>query len=132
MTPTASPTASPTPSTTPNQTATFAPTATEEIQQSYTPTPPLSGGSNPVLGPVPVPPNGTLCLYPDRPISGGQWGLYNFVGEILTDLTLTGTGTNCMNLGALHIPPGLYLARVDLKYQDGTTGITWKKVVVSK
>ncbi len=112
-----------------NQTAQANATATAQANQTLTP--PVSGGSAPIIGPNPVPKGGSLCLYPDKPILGGQWDLFNFVGENLGGIALTGSATNCMNLGSLGIAPGLYLARLDLRYADGTTQITWKKVVVT-
>jgi hypothetical protein len=109
-------------------------TATEVAQQSQTPTSTpayaLSGMGKAVLGPVPVPRNGNLCLYPDKPLVSSQWDVYNFVGESVAHTAFGSETRPCWNTSG--ISPGLYSVRLKLAYLDGTTGTTWQKVLVSK
>gem|GEM_PF-1525947 len=125
---------------TPTVTSTFTPTATLTPTQTLTPTRTLSPTptstqllsnlGSAVLAPMPVSTGGSVCLFPDRPISGSQWDVYNLLGESAASLTFANPQGNCWNTQGTS--PGVYLVRLKLSYSDGTSATLWKKIVVSR
>ena len=137
-----------TPTATPNLTATEAAkeTVTENAVLSFTATPTptdppatpvftntqvVSGGPTPVLGPNPAPRTQPICLYPDKPVNGSEWDIFNFVGENLVHMGYSGPAPECFTPSTYNLPPGLYLVRLKLVYADGTRNEVWKKLVLS-
>jgi len=83
-----------------------------------------------VLGPVPVPKGGNLCLFPDKPTSAVQWDVFDMYGEVIAHLNITEAGQPCWSTNG--VSPGIYIVRLKLTYSDGTAGTTWQKVVVAR
>jgi hypothetical protein len=120
-TPTLTPTITDTPTITLTPTVTDSPTATP-VQK-------LSDGQGVVLAPMPVHRGGDLCLYPESPIIGSRWEVYNVLGISVADRTYTSPIGNCWDTGGFA--PGMYFVRLTLSYTDGKETKTWKKVVVT-
>ena len=131
---TATPTVTPTSTRTYTPTITFTPTVTftptQTLTPTYTPTQFLSSLGGAVLAPVPVSAGNPICLFPDRPITGSQWDIFNFVGESVASLSFSAPLYNCWNTQG--VAPGIYLIRLQLSYSDGTTATQWKKIVVTR
>ena len=86
--------------------------------------------SKAVVGPVPVPRGGNLCLFPDKPTTETQWDVYNLDGEFVAHLDITAATQPCWS--TTGVPAGIYIVRMKLFYSDGTVGTTWQKVVLSR
>jgi len=109
----------------------FSDTATDTPTITATPFVPLSNIGNALLGPVPVPRGGNLCLFPDKPISTVQWDVFNLYGEVAARFIVTALSSQpCWS--TIGVPPGMYIVRLKLSYGDGTAGTAWQKVVVSR
>lgn len=126
FTPTATPTL--TPCGYPGNTCTFTATNTPTHTATPTPTQILSKLGSVVLAPVPVAKGGTLCLYPDVPIRDSQWDIFNFTGESVASLRFTNDLKNCWDTGGTG--PGVYLARLRIRYPDGSESVQWKKIII--
>jgi hypothetical protein len=111
-------------------TLTITPTFTNTPIPTFTPIESLSNLGRAVLGPVPVPRGGNLCLFPDKPINSTVWDVYNLKGEFVAHLEINSTSQPCWT--TVGVPPGLYLVRLNLTYSDGTTGTVWQKVVLAR
>ena len=83
-----------------------------------------------VLGPVPVPHGGNLCLFPDKPTTETVWDVYNLSGEFVKHLDILGVTQPCWT--TTNVPPGIYVIRMKLTYADGTAGTSWQKVVLAR
>jgi len=83
-----------------------------------------------VLGPVPVPRNEDICLYPDKPLSSSKWSVFDLTGRLLASKKFGREPRPCW--GTAFLPPGVYVVRLELVYADGDSGTTWQKVLVSK
>jgi hypothetical protein len=68
-----------------------------------------------------------ICLFLDKPAFGSQWDVYDLLGEHVVHLVF-GSGTNCWN--HMGIASGLYLVRIRVSYQDGTTADKILKVII--
>jgi hypothetical protein len=126
-------------------TQTFTPTITYTPSYTFTPTltftltPTFSPTSSPtqilsflgkaLLAPVPILKGNNLCLYPDKPLSGSQWEIFNFVGESQGSVIFSTGLNNCWNTS--NVGPGVYLIKVILNYSDGTSATFWKKIIVA-
>jgi len=105
-------------------------TYTKTVTPTATPTDPLSNLGKTVLGPVPLPRGGNLCLFPDKPVSGSQWDVFDMVAESIASVSFSGSAQACWNTAG--VPPGIYIARVKLTYSDGTSGTIWQKILVTR
>jgi hypothetical protein len=112
-------------SSTSTYTKTITPTFTSTGTPSATPTQSMG---KPVLCPVPVPRNGNLCLFPDKPYQTSHWDVYDWVGVSIASLNFGG-GNACWNVQG--VPPGIYIVRIKMTYLDGSSSTTWQKIVVS-
>jgi hypothetical protein len=83
-----------------------------------------------VVGPVPVSRGGNICLYPEKPIAGSQWDVFDLVGESIASMNIGAGAQPCWN--TTSVPPGIYIIRLKLSYSDGTAGTTWQKVLVTR
>ena len=109
-------------------TPSFTPTNSPTPTPSPTTTPILSGLGSWVLAPVPVKQGQNLCLYPDGPLRSSDWNFFDMVGDSLVHQNFTGSSQNCWTVSGLS--PGLYLARIQLNYLDGSSKTGWQKIVV--
>jgi hypothetical protein len=90
----------------------------------------LSNLGGTVLAPVPVSRGNSIFLFPDKPITGSQWDVFNLLGESIASLTFSSPTGNSWNTQG--VAPGVYSLRLKLNYSDGTEGTVWKKIVVSR
>jgi hypothetical protein len=122
------------PTITNSDTVTVTPTITLTYFPTLSPTPTpsqlVSGLDGTVLAPVPVQVGGTLYLFPDKPITGSQWDIFNLLGESVTSLSFSSPAGNSWNTQG--VAPGVYAIRLKLSYSDGTETTIWKKIVVSR
>ena len=68
-----------------------------------------------------------ICLFLDKPVFGSELDVYDLLGEHVVQL-IFGSGTACWN--HIGIASGLYLVRVRVNYQDGTTADKIFKVII--
>ncbi len=115
-----------TPSTTPTATLTNTPVDTSTLTPSPTATFLLSPHGKLTLAPNIVSGMKPICLYLDKPASESQWTIYDLAGERVAHLEF-GKEQACWNHP--NLASGLYLIRVQVGYEDGTTGDRIFKVV---
>jgi hypothetical protein len=69
-------------------------------------------------------------LYPDKPLLSSKWSILDLTGKSLARPVFGQEARSCWNTTGL--PPGIYVVKLELVYEDGTAGTTWQKVLVSK
>jgi hypothetical protein len=68
-----------------------------------------------------------ICLFMNKPALSSQWDIYDIAGELVAQLNF-GTGEACW--GHPGIASGLYLVRVQVNYEDGSTADKILKVII--
>jgi hypothetical protein len=102
-------------------TPTLTPRLTETLPFNLSPTGILSLGPNLAQSAEPI------CLFVNKPDLSSQWDIYDIAGELVAPLSF-GSGEACWSHPG--IASGLYLVRVRVNYQDGTTADKIFKVII--
>lgn len=134
-TPTPTPSPSPTPAISPTATPTFTPTPTPNLSLTPTFTPTVtpvvttaSGPADAVLGPMPARRGQPLCLHLERAPASTAWTLYNGGGQRAASLDFGADPSPCAATDAWA--PGIYWARIRVRYQDGSEQTVRRKLLV--
>jgi hypothetical protein len=79
------------------------------------------------LGPNVAQDGQPICLFLNKPVLSSQWTIYDIAGELVASLSF-GSEEACWSHPG--IASGLYLVRVRVNYQDGTTADKIFKVII--
>jgi len=126
--PTQSMTATPTSSST--QTMTATPTVSATVTATTTPTS-TPGFGILALAPVPVHEGGHAILFFDKTPASTSWDIYNVAGAHVARLSFAGyLGPLTQYWDTSGVSPGVYFARIQINYLDGTSILITRKAVV--
>jgi hypothetical protein len=103
-------------------------TVSPTFTASPTPAYEVSGLGRAVLAPVPCRIGQPLCLYFDAAPSASIWEVFTVDQRKVADLSFGGELAQCWQ--TQHVAAGLYLVRVTIIYQDGSSKQKIFKAVV--
>jgi len=83
-----------------------------------------------VLAPVPAKAGQPLRLYFEQPPVSGCCRIYNLGGEKVAEMNFENQPNPC--IATQQLAPGIYLARIKVQYQDGSSKILIQKVAILK
>jgi hypothetical protein len=100
------------------------------IALSASPTPAFAASGMPrtVLAPCPVKQGDAVILYYSKAPSQSSWRIYNMAGELVS--TGAYSGQEQAQWSTSKIAPGIYLARLEISYSDGSHETLMQKIAV--
>jgi hypothetical protein len=114
---------------TPTVSMTLTPTMTSTV--TGTPTPCSCGLGILALAPVPAHEGGNVVLFFDKTPASSSWQIYNVAGARVARLSFNGfPGPESHYWDTSGVSPGVYLARIQINYLDGTSIQITRKAVV--
>lgn len=97
------------------------------LKTPATPAVPVSEVGKAAFGPVPAKQGDPLALYFDRAPASGSFQVYNVAGQRVAEDSFGSSGAS-LQTGSLA--PGIYLARIVVNYEDGSSRTELQKIII--